>query len=196
MFSGGVDSTAALWHVLNNPDMYGEILVHHIHLYNVEGRWRAEAQAVEDILAYMRIHTSTPFTASDSTIAVPSVGKDFLYDTEVIGFITGYITSRDPSVTKVVIGVTGTDFEGASISQSVLRSRRLHAAFHGGTDGGVEKIYPHRDLTKQEVYDTLPLEVAKLTWSCRKPHNVNGRFIECGKCKTCRVELRRLTRKN
>lgn len=196
MLSGGIDSTATLWHILNNADKYGEILVHHIHIHNVEGRWKVEAEAVKAILEYLRAHAPTPFTASDSVIAVPSVGKSFLYDTEVVSFISGYMTSRDPSITKVIIGGTGSDFASPSVSRAVVRGKAIHNAFHGDSEdhSGAIKEYPLQNLMKQEVYDTLPPELAKLTWSCRTPRTVAGRYIECGKCKTCRLELRSLVR--
>lgn len=198
LLSGGVDSTATLWHILHHPDEYGEILVHHIHLHNVEKRWKAEAQAVKAILAYMREHASTPFIASESVIAVPNVGRHFLYDVEAMGFITGYITSRDPLVTKIAIGVTGDDWERSSIPGTVAKSKSLHNAFHTDVKdhSGTVKVFPLKDMTKQQVYESMPPELARLTWSCRTPREMNGAFIECGRCKACRGELQRLKRHN
>lgn len=196
MLSGGIDSTAALWHVLNNPSQYGQVHVHHVHIENVEGRRKVEAQAVKAILAYMRQHLPVSFTSSESVIAVPSIGKEFLYDTEIVSFVTGYFTSRDPSITKVVIGGTGSDFSSNTVSRAVTRGKAIHNAFHGGEEdhSGAVKDYPHRDLMKQQVYDTLPQQLARLTWSCRSPRTQDGMFVECGVCKTCRLELRRLVR--
>lgn len=190
MLSGGLDSTAALWHVLHNPEDYGEVLVHHIHIRNLEARWRAEAIAVKNILAYMEKHAPATFTFSQSTIEVPHFGYKFMFDVEAMGFITGYMTSRDPSISKVVIGATGTDFE-LGVNDSVMRGKRMHNAYHPDeTDHSAQiKEYPHRHLTKAEVYKTIPLELAKLTWSCRTPHYADGKPIECGRCKTCRLEL-------
>ena len=197
MLSGGADSTAALWHVLNHNNEYGTIHVHHIHIHNVEGRWKVEAQAVKAILAYMRAHVSASFTYSESVMAIPAVDKQFLFDTEVVSFITGYFTSRDPSITKVVIGATGSDFERTTTtSNAVTRGKSIHNAFHEATDdhSGAIKVYPLKDLTKQEAYDTLPPDLARLTWSCRTPRKSGDSFIECGVCKTCRRELRNLSR--
>lgn len=195
MFSGGIDSTAALWHVLHHADRYGSILVHHIHMQNIEARWKAEATAVKDVLAYMRKHVPTPFAVSESSINAPHLGTKFLFDTEVISFITGYMTSRDPLITKVVIGATGTDF-ASGVSQAVARGKAIHNAFHqGGQDhSGAVKEYPLSKLTKEEVYKTLPPELAMLTWSCRTPHYADGKPIECGRCKTCTLELRGIER--
>lgn len=191
MLSGGLDSTAALWHVLNRPDEYGKIHVHHIHLQNIEARWKAEAEAVQAVLAYMRTHAPTSFTSSESTLNTPHFGKKFLFDTEVISFITGYMTSRDPLITKVVIGATGTDFVMGA-SQAVSRGKAIHNAFHEKhkDHSAAVKEYPHSHLTKEEVVKTLPADLATLTWSCRTPRYRDGRPIECGRCKTCVLELR------
>ncbi len=195
MFSGGIDSTAALWHVLNHPDDYGQVHVHHIHIQNIEARWKAEAMAVKAILAYMRKHAPIPFTVSESAFNTPHLGGNFLFDTEIMSFMTGYMTSRDPLITQVVIGATGTDF-ARGVSQAVVRGKAIHNAFHPGGDdhSAAVKVYPHADLTKEQVYNTLPPELAKLTWSCRTPHYADGKPIECGRCKTCTLELRGMDR--
>lgn len=195
MFSGGIDSTAALWHALHNPDTYGEVHVHHIHMQNIEARWKAEARAVEAVLEYIRKNAPQSFTKSESAINTPHFGGKFLFDTEVVSFMTGYMTSRDPMITKVVIGATGTDF-AMGASQAVARGKAIHNAFHTNIKdhSGAVKVYPHADLTKEEVYKALPPELAALTWSCRTPHYVDGRAIECGRCKTCTLELKNINR--
>lgn len=199
MFSGGIDSTAALWHVLNHPEKYGTIHVHHIHIQNEEGRWRVEAMAVNAVYEYLRAHVSTPFTVSDSAISTPSLKNGFLYDIEIIGFIGGYMTSRDPSIKKLIIGATGTDWDRQDqhLTDTVARSKATHNAFHRSVEdhSGSVKEFPLKDLTKQQVYDSLPPELAKLTWSCRRPQRINNKFVECGICKTCRGELRDIRRR-
>lgn len=195
MLSGGIDSTAALWHVLNNPKRYGQIHVHHIHMQNIEARWKAEAVAVKAILEYMRKHTSVEFTASESYINTPHLGREFMFDTEAISFITGYMTSRDSQITKVVIGATGTDFT-RGVTDAVKRGRKIHNAFHSENidHNTMVKEYPMSHLSKLQVHKTLPAELALLTWSCRTPVYLKGIPTECGKCKTCILELKTLKR--
>lgn len=195
MFSGGIDSTAALWYVLHHPEKYGQIHVHHIHMQNIEARWRAEAQAVRAVLSYMKDHAPTPFTSSESAIRTPHLNGKFLFDTEVVSFMTGYMTSRDAAITKVIIGATGTDF-AAGVSEAVKRGKAIHNAFHLSSDdhSGAVKEYPHAAITKEEVYKTLPAELAVLTWSCRTPHYADGKPLECGRCKTCVLELKLVDR--
>lgn len=195
LFSGGIDSTAALWHVLNNTDDYGKVHVHHIHIQNIEARWKAEAVAAQAVLQYLRKHAPAPFTVSESSINTPHFGQNFLYDSEIISFMTGYMTSRDPFITKVVIGATGTDFSMGG-SQAVARGKAIHNAFHlkEGDHSATVKEYPHSNLTKEQVYNTLPPDLAALTWSCRTPHYIDGKPIECGRCKTCVLELQDIQR--
>jgi tRNA(Ile)-lysidine synthase TilS/MesJ len=51
MFSGGVDSTGALFRLLTHRDYRSfSIHVHHIHLLNIERRALAEKQACQGIL--------------------------------------------------------------------------------------------------------------------------------------------------
>ncbi len=190
MFSGGLDSTAALWHVLNRPKKYGEVHVHHIHIKNIENRWQAEAAAVKQILAYMRENAPAEFTVSESTITTPQFGNKFMYDVELTGFIAGYMTSRDPNIKRVVIGATATDF-ALGASQSATRGNRVLDAFYedGKEHAKTLKEYPHGELTKAQVYKTLPPDLALLTWSCRRPRYVDGNPIECGTCKTCAKEM-------
>src|SRR5690606_24552377 len=108
---------------------YPNIHIHHIHIHNVENRWRAEAKSVDNILKYFREHTNIPFTYDESTIATPRMGNKFLYDSEVMSFLSGYMTSRDDTIKKVIIGATATDF-AMDAPQAVGRGKLLHNAFH------------------------------------------------------------------
>lgn len=195
MFSGGIDSTAALWHVLHNPDKYGQIHVHHVHMQNIEARWKAEAVAVKNVLEYMSQHAPAKFTTSESVINTPHLGGNFLFDAEVISFISGYMTSRDSAINRVIIGATKTDFD-RGVSNAVKRGKAIHNAFHleYKDHSGKIKEYPMSEMTKEEVYKTLPTDLAILTWSCRRPHYADGKPLECGQCKTCRLELKGIDR--
>ena len=52
LWSGGVDSTAALYDVLkNHRDI---VFAHHIHFKNRERRWEADKDAVDKMLHWLR----------------------------------------------------------------------------------------------------------------------------------------------
>ncbi len=190
MFSGGLDSTAALWHVLNRPEEYGDIHVHHIHIQNIENRWQAEAAAVKVIYAYMRKHAPAKFTTSESVIRTPQLGNQFMFDAEIFNYLSGYMTSRDPLINKVILGVTGTDYE-IGFDAVAKRGKAMHNAFHFDEEDNATRVkeFPLKNMTKDEVYKSLPTELVQLTWSCRTPKYVDGRPIECGRCKTCVTEM-------
>jgi 7-cyano-7-deazaguanine synthase in queuosine biosynthesis len=200
MFSGGIDSTAALFYVLSHSEIYGNnIHVHHINIQNEENRWEVELMAVNATYEYLREHLKFSFTTSESTFNTPSFNGNFLYDVEIIGFMSGYMTSRDPSIKKVIIGATGTDWrkETEHSKKTIERSKSMHNAFHRDVEdhSGLVKEFPMKDMTKQEVYDSLPPELAELTWSCRRPQFIDGKFAECGRCRTCLGELREIKRR-
>jgi 7-cyano-7-deazaguanine synthase in queuosine biosynthesis len=138
----------------------------------------------------MRTHAPTHFTFSESTIEVPHFGNKFMFDVEIVSYLSGYMTSLDPLITTVVIAATKTDFE-LGVDNSVMRAKRVHNAFHPEEEDHSARIkeYPQRDLLKEEVYKTVPPELAALTWSCRTPHYADGKPIECGRCKTCTIEM-------
>jgi 7-cyano-7-deazaguanine synthase in queuosine biosynthesis len=50
MFSGGLDSTGALWQLLQNKENI--VHLHHLYLVNKEKRAEAEQRAVKNILLY------------------------------------------------------------------------------------------------------------------------------------------------
>ena len=40
-------------------------------------------------------------------------------------------------------------------------------------------------MTKKEIFETLPEDLRKLTWSCRTPIYKEEDIKMCKKCKTC-----------
>jgi 7-cyano-7-deazaguanine synthase in queuosine biosynthesis len=50
MLSGGLDSTGALWHLIENKK---KIHIHHMNLKNLEKRGLAESIAVKEILKFI-----------------------------------------------------------------------------------------------------------------------------------------------
>ena len=64
------------------------------------------------------------------------------------------------------------------------RADKILAAF---TD--VKKIYPVMDMTKREIYDSLPESLRNIFWSCRRPVYNEKNIAPCLKCDTC-VKLR------
>jgi 7-cyano-7-deazaguanine synthase in queuosine biosynthesis len=70
------------------------------------------------------------------------------------------------------------------IDARVKRSTEiLHAT--AGTNA-IDWFMPLKDMNKQQIWDSVPPELAKISWSCRKPKIVNGQPTPCMKCHACK----------
>ena len=193
MFSGGLDSTGALWQLLQDEE--NKVHIHHLHLINKENRAKAEHRSVKNILSY--VSKSYRIKYSESYHEYPSysyieklnldtkeikVNQNSIIDSDIYNFMAGTICLSLPSIKSVAIGRTKSDSEEistmarATIGTSILKLLAPN----------VEKIYPVVHLTKTEIYNILPKKLRDMTWSCRSPVYINEETIkECGKCKTC-----------
>jgi len=199
MFSGGLDSTGALWNLLQ--DKANKLHIHHLHLLNMENRAEAEKCSVKNILDYLG--KNYDFKYSESYHEYPTYSyltvknnmfvhaKSFIFDSDIYNFIAGTICMSLPSIKTVAIGRTKSD-DNNSIERRAIRGTKLLELFAPN----VGKIYPVGHLTKAEIYNMLPEELRNMTWSCRHPINVDkNTFKKCGKCKTC-LELNKIKNQN
>ena len=191
MFSGGLDSTGALWQLLQNEE--NKVHIHHLHLINTEKRARAEDTAVKNIINYVtqirpvnysQSYHEYPYysylrkTKDDSVI----LHQNFMFDSDLYNFIAGTICTSLPNIKSVAIGRTKSDFENIEIIQRATIGTSIFKLLAPN----VEKFYPVGNMTKIEVYNMLPKELRDMTWSCRTPIYTDENTIkECGKCKTC-----------
>jgi 7-cyano-7-deazaguanine synthase in queuosine biosynthesis len=196
MFSGGLDSTGALWTLLK--DTKYKLHLHHLHLINKEQRAAAEHQAVVNILSYIsKTHKNIKYSESyhqyptHSYLSKISDGlvlhENFMFDSDIYNFIAGTICLCLPNIKRVAVGRTKSD-DNLDVRQRAIRGNELLKLFAPD----IEKIYPVEHLIKAEIYNMLPEELRNLTWSCRTPIIIDNNTIqECGKCKTC-LELTKI----
>jgi hypothetical protein len=179
MYSGGLDSLGMIYKLLSDPEYkdYG-LHIHHIHNRNVENRDRAEAVVVPMVLKELE-RLGFKFEYSTSEISSQPCGNQFLYDTDSISFFAGYICSANPNIVKVAMGMQANDAN----QRLELRRKRADAILAAFTDVG--KIYPVLNLTKREIYDSLPESLRNMFWSCRRPVYSEKNIAPCGKCDTC-----------
>jgi 7-cyano-7-deazaguanine synthase in queuosine biosynthesis len=183
MYSGGLDSLGMIYRLLTDPEYRDYRLhIHHIHNRNVENRDRAEAIVVPMVLKELE-RLGFKFEYSTSEIASQPYGSNFLYDSDTINFFAGYICSANPDIVKVAMGMQAND-RNHSLELRRQRADKILAAF---TD--VKKIYPVLDMTKREIYDSLPDTLKNMFWSCRRPVYSEKNITPCGRCDTC-VKLR------
>lgn len=178
MLSGGLDSTAALWKLVNETNE--NILVHHMNLVNPENRFKIEQIASLRISKYMcRIRD---IKYSESTHQYGCYNNNMMYDNDIATFMAGTICLSNPSIKNIAMGLTASD-NSPDVSGRAERAKKILSAF---TDA--QKIYPVKHMTKFQIYNMLPYELRNITWSCRTPIYKDDIAIECGKCKTC-IEL-------
>ena len=179
MYSGGLDSLGMIYKLLTDPEYQDyKLHIHHIHNRNVENRDRAEAIVVPIVLKELE-RLGYSFVYSESEISSQPYGNQFLYDTDSINFFAGYICSANPHIVKVAMGMQAND------ANQRLEDRRKRADAILAAFTPVGKIYPVLNLTKREIYDSLPDSLKNMFWSCRRPVYTEKNIAPCGRCDTC-----------
>ena len=180
MYSGGLDSLGMIYQLLS-ADEYKDyrLHIHHVHNRNIENRHLAEAIVVAQALAELK-RQGFMFQYSESEIASQPYNEQFMYDSDSINFFAGYICSTNPDIIKVAIGMNVTD-SNLALEDRRIRANQILAAFTP-----VEKIYPVLNMTKREIYDSLPEFLKDKFWSCRRPVYIDSGMESCGQCKSCK----------
>ena len=179
MYSGGLDSLGMIYKLLTDPEYKDYVLhIHHVHNRNVEHRNQAEAIVVERVLKELE-QLGFSFIYSESEIASQPYNGQFMYDTDSINFFAGYICSVNPRIKKVAMGMQANDYNH-SLEERRIRANKIFTAF---TDA--EKIFPVLDMTKREIYNSLPESLRDMFWSCRRPVYSEKNIAPCLKCDTC-----------
>lgn len=190
-FSGGLDSTYCLYHILkNNPDK--TLLVHHCSIINHEGRHRVELNAVQRILGWMVSNGYKNFKFIHTTYDYGNL-KYIVKDKEVIGFQTGVIlrAPRNQSVNKVVISSSSEDI---SNTEYYKKSEKVRMdVISAVAQRPVEYVYPIEKMSRVQMMAMLPRSLWNLVWYCRTPLP-NGKT--CNRCKTCKQVARDLATLN
>lgn len=179
MYSGGLDSLGMIYKLLTDSEYKDYVLhIHHVHNRNVEHRNQAEAIVVERVLKELE-QLGFSFIYSESEIASQPYNGQFMYDTDSINFFAGYICSVNPRIKKVAMGMQAND-HNHSLEERRIRANKIFTAF---TDA--EKIFPVLEMSKREIYDSLPESLRDMFWSCRRPQYSEKNIAPCGKCDTC-----------
>jgi 7-cyano-7-deazaguanine synthase in queuosine biosynthesis len=183
MYSGGLDSLGMIYRLLTDREYTDyHIHIHHVHNRNIENRSKAEAITVVQALAELR-RLGFEFEYSESEIASQPYNQQFMYDSDTMSFFAGYICSANPAIAKVALGMNATDANHA-LEQRRQRANAILAAF-----SPVEKMFPVLNMSKREIYDSLPESLRNYFWSCRRPVYTENSIDACGECKTC-VQLK------
>jgi len=187
MFSGGLDSTAALYKLLTRSE--DDLHVHHVHLVNRDGRDRAERDAVNAVIAWCRANCRS-FAYSESGLdfsALQAIPIDYLS----VAFAACQVAIDVPRCNRIAVGILAADLD--EIKRKVSARQRevfeaMYACYRARKLGEpvVEWIFPVYDLSKAQVAASLPPELRAAAWSCRRPVTTAGGYRICGECKPCR----------
>lgn len=171
-FSGGVDSTCCMWLYLSK-EKKKKLLVHHITLNSTEKRAEYETTAVKNILLWFKKRGMNNFDYINTRIDYGNVPL-YVLDAYPIGFFTGLILmqKRYQNI-KYMIRPTILD-ERIRLGDALEKRRAKETALRTTLAGReVEILTPIAEMNKQEIIATMPKDLFKLCWYCRKP--VNGK---------------------
>jgi hypothetical protein len=177
MLSGGLDSVALLANVLTETDQ--RLHVHHIEIQNYENRLEVENEAVAAVLAYFREHYRA-FSYSTSRSEFP-LGKGGGFDLTLVLFTAARVHTALGSIVDVVytghIAPTRAEIvEGSAVFNACYINKRFKPVW----------LWPLARMRKTDIYESIPGQLAELTWSCRTPVQVAGGYQPCGECHACR----------
>jgi 7-cyano-7-deazaguanine synthase in queuosine biosynthesis len=179
MYSGGLDSLGMIYKLLTEPEYKDyKLHIHHIHNRNVEQRDKAEAVAVKYALDELK-NLGFKFEFSQSEIRTMMYNGYYMYDSDTVNYFAGFVCSVNPDIVKVAVGMQATD------GNHTLEERRKRADAILAAFTPVKKIYPVLNMTKREIYDSLPISLKDKFWSCRVPKYTETSIERCKKCDTC-----------
>ena len=179
MFSSGLDSTAALFWMLRNTD--DNIHVHRIILDNKEGRSKAENQAAENVIRWLR-QNCRAFTYAESSYSYKGYTPYDMYIYMHMAAIRALeMRTKKRTLNRVVTGSIKMYRRSSGVEKRRAKAWKIFSSTYGYS--GVEWFKPLLEFTKEDVYNYLPEGLSELTHSCRKP--VNGGTKPCGKCHSC-----------
>ncbi|NJO65383.1 MAG: hypothetical protein HC836_47005 [Richelia sp. RM2_1_2] len=182
-FSGGIDSTAVLYKMLQDEPT-AEIDVVHLVLKNQENRWEQELVACRNIVDWFK-HQGHTFNYVEQVFEYTISSNSFPYDTSVVGFYAAHLI-QSKSYDYVTSGVVASDdqtWQGqfrTSVRTSIYFSTALSIS---PCKPIVAWKYPLIGMTKKEIIKNfLPKDLLELTFSCRAPLQDS---TPCGSCVAC-----------
>lgn len=186
MYSGGIDSTGMLYKLFTD-EKYNEyeFHIHFIKIINREKRYEAEANATKLCLEWFK-NNNKNFLYSENIIDFLFLKNGFPWDIDIYNFVIAEIIIASNNLYKyIAIGRTASDLSTTGESNRVLNSNKILTTILSNYNKTFEKIFPVEDLTKKQIWDIMPIDLRKNTWSCRTPKYENNGYIPCGNCKTC-----------
>lgn len=186
--SGGIDSTALIYKVLKeNPDQ--KFLVYRVDMvHGTSGhRTTQEAQATESIVQWLFEQGLTNFCFKRLSIDYASLGMTPpVWDSEVVNFFGAMLIQAHPEINTFYDGAIKDDFDDPDFQNRLNKIADILYLHTGKSSENLQINFPVKQLSKYETIVSMPVELLKLTWSCRYPKIVAqwtfGRCHECPQC--------------
>jgi 7-cyano-7-deazaguanine synthase in queuosine biosynthesis len=181
-FSGGQDSTYALYSYLrDNPKKH--LLVHHVNLnHKAEDRVNQEAAACKKIMRWLRANGYGNFTYLESSFSYGDLPRISIKDIQVVAMFTGIIlrTTEYKHIKKVILSW----HRGEVNAPEIGRGYRVKKVLKGldVEEDRYELLFPIEHLTRQDMAEDMPSTLLGLCHCCRKPVGNKS----CGRCKPCK----------
>ena len=192
LWSGGVDSTGALYKILKDYD--DDVVAHHIHFKNRERRWEAEKDAVDKMLPWLRKNVRD-FEYSESTIEMDLnfIGWDIMHAMYIGGIVIESEKRKDWKRKdieryKLVLGDNKEDFNSYQWKTPIAQLlATISSLKHPQESQDIPYLWQiMATTTKQDIFPCLQDFLKENVWGPRMPEEKEGKWIGCGKCSTCK----------
>tara|TARA_R100000008_G_C3534929_1_gene141423 strand:+ start:217 stop:825 length:609 start_codon:yes stop_codon:yes gene_type:complete len=188
LWSGGVDSTGALYKILKEYD--DEVVAHHIHFVNRENRWEAEKKSIDKMIPWLKTNIRD-FEYSESTIKMDLnfIGWDIMHAMYIGGVVVANEKTKSPDYKKykLVLGDNSEDFNSYQWKTPIAQLLSVMTSLeHPQESQDIPYIWQIMAKTsKQDIWNLLPTFLKENIWGCRRPI-WDDEWVECGKCITCK----------
>ena len=201
MLSGGMDSTCVLYKTLKETDL--DVHAHHVVLKDPASthRWKLEKKAISYIVPWLS-NNLRKFNYTESIIDTTFLnwspeeqGKQTVSDSYQILIMQAVICERDRKITNIREGYRPANSIYFKKNKNCSSSRATYCEgvikYMPTAPQGSKEIsfsYPVKNLTTDQVFNSLPKELRENTWSCRTPIKLgDNKFMECGlsSCYAC-----------
>lgn len=184
MVSGGLDSVAMLANLLQHTKH--RVHAHFVEIINHEQRAKAEKIAAQKCVNYLLRHYR-PFEFSASAYEMMLGEPKWVGpDASVVMFMASRLNKSIGNTMDMVW--TG---HLRAPTYEYIDSGAVFAASYTALLKKPLWMLPLQNFLKFDVYQSIPKELADLTWSCRSPVNDSqGNSTPCGNCHACGAMLR------